>query len=106
MNPQFRDIVQNHLTTAIKPNTRTDGGYARDTPPPSLDVFMERINGDIASMRANKWELDFIEQINLLDMASRIYSFALADWIRIPLSGDAPAEVVAWQAAARSGSAG
>jgi len=100
MNPQFRDIAQQHLTSYIAPRTRTDGGYASggsDALPPMSPVeFAEILLDETKSFKPNKWDLESIEQANLIDLAVRVYTTVYSDWARLPVATDAPQAVVDW----------
>lgn len=100
-NPQFRNIVQQYLTAYIAPRTRTDGGFAGNTPPPTPQDFRERLNQEAANFHFNSWDLDSLEAITLLDQASTIYMNAYGQWSMHPLAGDAPSAVVDWQKGVR-----
>ena len=97
MNPQVRDIVQNYLTSYIRPHIGSGGRYAGDIPPITPEVFRSRIEGDIASFKPNSWELDSLEYATLVDQAMVLYMVAYGGWSTIPLATDATPEVVAWQ---------
>jgi hypothetical protein len=108
MDPQFRSIVQQYLTSYIAPSTATagsgrEGGFSGNTPPITPTVFNERLRQETVAFKPNGWMLDAQEQEDLLALADKIYSSYYADWTTIPLAGDAPPEVVAWQKAARGG---
>jgi hypothetical protein len=101
MTPEFRNIVQNMLTSYIRPRTRTDGGFAGDTPPPSVAVFTSRLRESAASFKFNSWDLDSVDAETLINLAITIYSSATNDWLSKPLAGDAPSEVIAWHKGAQ-----
>lgn len=96
MSPQFRSIVQNYLTSYIQPRTRTDGGFAGDTPPPSPEVFQTRLEEEEKAFGKNAWDLDHIENLSLINLAVATYSVSTWAWLTKPLAGDAPAEVQTW----------
>jgi hypothetical protein len=107
MNTQFRNIVQQYLTSYIAPSTAPagsgrEGGYVGNDAPITPDVFLGRLREETNAFKANFWELDAVEMADLLAKADHIYrDQAYANWASIPLAGDAPPAVVAWQKEAR-----
>lgn len=101
MSPQFRDIIQNHLTSYIAPRTRTDGGYASGgsdaLPPMTPAEFAAILLDEAKAFKLNKWDIGAIEQADLIDIAvNRVYTASYSDWTRLPVATDAPQAVVDW----------
>lgn len=108
MDPQFRTRVQQYLTDYIAPSTAQggsgrDGGFSGNTPPITPTVFVERLREETKEFKPDGWFLDAQEQEDLIALADKIYSSYYADWVSIPLAGDANPQVQAWQKAARGG---
>lgn len=96
------DIVQNVLNSYCAPRTRTDGGYAGASAPDTTVQFRARLEDNLSSFKPNNWSLDAVAKITLIDQGSLAYKNTYAGWVNLPLAGDAPAEVQAWQAEAKA----
>ena len=105
--PPFSNIISQYLKTYIPPRTSfgagRDGGFADNFPPPSREVFRQRLEEERASFKPNDWELEKDDDgVDLtekqINAACDIYDAAWMGWVMIPLASGAPPEVVKWQA--------
>jgi hypothetical protein len=103
MNQEFRNFVQGQLTSCIAPFTRPDGpGLSGNTVPFTLAEFHNTLMDRLDVSALNGWDLDKVEAEDLIALADKIYRSYYAGWVSTPLYGDAPANVVAWQKAAKA----
>jgi hypothetical protein len=109
VDPQFKVYTQQHLDAIVGAQTQTgswvngiyyssgrDGGFIGNTPPPSPAEFHKSLEAEVAPFKPNSWSLDSGEAQELIQLADDIYISAYEVWLRIPLAGDAPPDVVAW----------
>ena len=101
MPPDLNYIVQNLLNSACGPHTRTDGGYFGQTAPETTVQFRARIEDNLSGFKPNSWDLDAVAKQTAIDSGMICYKNTYAKWVNMALSGDAPQEVVAWQAEAK-----
>ncbi len=99
LNIYIRQYFNAYITAVTNPN---DGHFTDKTPPITPDEFKKRLMEEI-------YGTDFIHRTptdaeqRAIDAAVVIYTYAYGDFVRLPLDGDAPVEVVLWQEQARKG---
>jgi hypothetical protein len=102
MNKILTIYVQQYLAAYITAVTNTNtGGFSDNEPPITPDEFEKRLTEEV-------YGPDFIhraptdDEKDVISAARVIYDHAYQNFVTLPLNGDAPPAVVAWQAEARA----
>jgi hypothetical protein len=88
-----------YITAVTNPNT---GGFNDSTPPITPDEFEKRLMEEALGPDFIHKPMDSAE-IRSIQAAKIVYTYAYADFVNLPLNGDAPPAVIAWQTEARKG---
>jgi hypothetical protein len=95
----IRQYLNAYITAVSNPN---DGHFTDRTPPITPDEFERRLTEEVYGENFIHRQATPDEKA-AISAAKVIYTFAYGGFVQLPLDGDAPPAVVAWQAEARKG---
>lgn len=98
----FQTIIAGDLRDRTVPFTRTDKGLAGNQAPISPWEFKALLQAELKWIRADSFDVGNDPDV-AIDMAVADYAYNhWANWVNLPLAGDAPQNVVDWQKQVRA----